>query len=188
MRKVAFVISHLGSDSVELVRILNENPRILIHTSTTNYESVKSLDWLFESGHKLDNTAAIYGDHLLHNHQFAAPSLYKFCRFIYVIRPAKSSLNAISNSTAHRYYCFRLRRICEMAKRTPNALLITWPDLADGRAFHKIEEFLNLKNELKSTTLSFIEEHELSPEFVEKAQDSYERHLYYLKHLKHLTC
>ena len=191
MKKVTFVISHLGSDSTELVRILNENPRIKIHTSNTNYESVSDLDWLFESGHKTNNSSAIYGDHLLYNTQLSTIALYKFCQFIYVIRPARPSLNIISCTkgakSAYRYYCFRLRRICEMAKRTPNALLVTWNDLSNGRAFSCIEKLLNLKEELKPTHQSFMVENEPAPEYQEKSQDSYERHLYYLKHLKHLV-
>ena len=74
-----------------------------------------------------------------------------------------------------------------MAKRTPNALLIKWQDLADGNIFQTIEEFLGLKEKLKPTHQSFTVEEEPTPEFFEEAQDSYERHLYYLKHLKHLT-
>jgi hypothetical protein len=98
MKKVAFVVSHLGSGSDELVRILNENPRVIIHSTDRVYTHPNDLDWLFEQGHKLDNATAIYGNHLLHNASFASKSLYEICKFIYLIRPAKPSLNIIQTN------------------------------------------------------------------------------------------
>jgi hypothetical protein len=73
-----------------------------------------------------------------------------------------------------------------MAKRTPRALLITWHDLAEGGAFGKMEDFFKLKEKLKPEPFEFPEENEPAPQLLEEAQDSYERHLYYLKHLDHL--
>jgi len=185
MKKVAFVVSHLGSESEELVRILNENPRVVIYPKDRVYTHPTDLDWLFEHGHKLDNAAAVYGNHLLHNASFTSKSLYEICKFIYLIRPAKPSINIIQteNYTAHtacRYYCFRLRRICEMAKRTPKAVFLTWQDLADGRGQILIERYLNLKNPLGPVSFSEPTEDETPPELIEQAQDSYERYYYYL--------
>ena len=185
MKKVAFVISHLGSGSEELVRILNENPRVVIHSTNTNYIHPDTLGHLFERGHKLDNAAAVYGDHLLHNASFASKALYEICKFIYLIRPPRASLNIIkiggyTPHTACRYYCFRLRRICEMAKQTPGAVFLTWQDLADGRGQALIESYLNLKDPLNPGNFSEPTEDDISLELVEQAQNSYERYYYYL--------
>ena len=186
MKKVAFVVSHLGSGSEELVRILNENPRVIIHNTDRSYTHPSDFDWLFDQEHKLDNAAAIYGHCLLHNWSFASKALYEICQFIYLIRPAKPSLNIIQakNYTPHtacRYYCFRLRRICEMAKQTPGAVFLTWQDLADGRGQALIENYLNLKDPLSRGSFSEPID-EMPPELVEKTQDSYERYYYYLRH------
>ena len=95
MKKVAFIISHMGSGSNYLVDVLNNNPRCAFFTSPTRYEHPDSLQWIFKY-HKLNNySGAIYGDHLLFNHSFCCKSLYDCCKFIYIIRPARQSLNEI---------------------------------------------------------------------------------------------
>lgn len=183
------MVSHLGSGSLELLRVLNRNTRVVIHNQSGKYAHPTDLEWLFKFGHKIDNTAAVYGDHLTHNVSFACPALYDVCQFIYVIRSAKPTLNTIVSSglytpeNALRYYTFRLRRICEMAKRTPGAVLLTWEDMSNDRCFPLLEEYLGLNTSLTSEkfeaeTLDLVE-HSL----VEQAQESYERHLYYLKQL-----
>ena len=191
MKKVTFIASHIGSDSLDLIKIMNKNPRVFIHSSGNTYDSVSSLDWLYSEGHKLDNASAIYGDHLLFNPQLSTKSLYSICNFIYVIRPARPSLHEIgkklSPKSALLYYTFRLRRLCEMAKRTPNAMLVLWQGLSNGDAFSKIENFLDLKDLLNPPHTSFVETKPEEVKYFDEAQDSYERHLYYLKHLDHLV-
>jgi hypothetical protein len=164
MKKVCFVVSHLGSGSIDLVDILNKNPKCEIKESSTQYENPSSLGWLFASGHKCRDSSAIYGDHLLFNMSISYKRFYEFCKFIYVIRPARASLNEIATlqdtkykqADAARYYRFRLRRICEMAKRTPDAVLVTWDDLAKGSAFSIIEEYLGLSKQLKTELNHFV--------------------------------
>jgi hypothetical protein len=198
MKKVVFIVSHMGSGSYELLRIMNSNPRVLILQSGATYSNPSNLEWLFQENFLVqagkENTAAtIYGDHLLFNANLACTSLYDICKFIYFIRPAKPSLNELNlvknidftPENACLYYCFRMRRICEMAKNTPGAVLLTWDDLADGRGFALIEEYLHLKTQLSPAFYDFVEKDvDVVPhELVEKAQDSYERYLYYLRHL-----
>jgi hypothetical protein len=184
MKKVVFIVSHLGSGSDELVRVLNENPRVIIHQSEQVYSHPDDLDWLFSQGHKLDNAAAIYGHHLLQNMFLTSESFYNICKFIYVIRPAKPSLNIILNKytplTASRYYCFRLRRICEMAKRTPGAVFLTWQNLADNKFQPIIENYLNLKDPLSQGNFTENSKDEVHLGIIEQAQTSYERYYYYL--------
>lgn len=191
MKKVCFVVSHLGSGSKDLVEILNKNPRCAIKNSDFSYKNPDDLNWLFFKEHKCRDMSAIYGDHLLFNISFSCKKLYDCCKFIYVIRPARASLNEISAlqkyepEYAARYYRYRLRRICEMAKRTKHAVLITWEDMAKGTAFPLVEDYLNLKEELKvqhnhfkaNTIDSFRED------LIEECEDAYERHYYYLNNL-----
>jgi len=193
MKKVCFVVSHLGSGSTDLVDILNDNPRCEIKNSSVSYSSPEDLEWLFASRHKCRDSSAVYGDHLLFNTSLSCKSLYDKCKFIYVVRPARGSLNEIHTIQeyglrgifAARYYSFRLRRICEMARKTKDSLLLVWDDLASGSAFSSIEEYLGLKTQLKAEHHHFnagtrddFDEHLIS-----ECQDAYERYYYYLTRL-----
>lgn len=191
MRKVAFIVSHLGSDSNYLVDVLNNNPRCLIFNSSNTYDHPDSLNWLF-SRHKLKNFAgAIYGDHLLYNQSFSCKLLYEYCKFIYVIGSPKKALNEIykmgyKKQSAFNYYCFRLRRICEMAKCTKNAVLLTRDELINHNNFDIIEKYLNLIQPLVSTRLDGEVEmynNVFAEPMLRKAEDCYERYFYYLNNI-----
>lgn len=182
--------SHLGSGSSDLVEILNDNPRCEIQSSSMRYCGPQDLNRLFSIPHKCRDSSAVYGDHLLFNASLSCRNLYDLCLFIYVIRPARASLNEIftmkeyglSGRFAARYYSFRIRRMCEMARRTAGALLLTWDDLATGRAFPFIEEHLGLKDQLKAKHHHF--NHGFRDDFdeslISECQDAYERYYYYL--------
>lgn len=195
MKKVAFIVSHFGSGSFYLVDVLNENPRCTIFGSKNRYEHPDDLQNLFKY-HKLKNhSGAIYGDQLLYNHSFSCKSLYDCCKFIYVIRPARQSLNEIykTNKTYSkdgmvRYYRFRLRRICEMAKRTKNAVLLTYDELISGECFGTIQEYLKLIDPLHhlescGETDRPSAENNFSEQIISEAQDCYEKYFYYLSKL-----
>lgn len=194
MKKVCFIVSHLGSGSADLVDILNSNPRCHIQSSQTKYSSPEDLEWLFASPHKCRDSSAVYGDHLLFNTSLSCKSLYESCIFIYLIRPARASLNEISTMKEHglegqfaaRHYSFRLRRICEMARKTEGALLLTWDDLASGRAFPSVEEHLGLRTQLKAGHRHFNAGvgDDFDERLVSECQDAYERYYYYLARLK----
>jgi hypothetical protein len=190
MKKVCFVVSHLGSGSGDLVEILNGNPRCEIQSSQARYSSPEDLEWLFSAPHKCRDSSAIYGDHLLFNSSFSCRSMYGFCRFIYVIRPARASLNEISTLAeaglkgrfAARYYSFRLRRICEMARNTPDSLFLTWDDLASGKGFPAVEQHLGLKTQLRAEHHHFRAclKDDFDERSISECQDAYERYYYYL--------
>lgn len=188
MKKVCFVVSHIGSGSSELISSLNGNPRCEIQSTRVQYSSPESLNWMFSRGHKMRNSSAVYGDHLLFNASLSCRKLYEFCKFIYVIRPARPSLSSIMSSgygedEASRYYRFRLRRICEMAKRTPGAVFATWDDLVRGEVLRSIESYLGLTTPLEAIDAS--EDASATPResVVEQCQDAYERYHYFLKNL-----
>ena len=124
MKTTLFITSHLFSGSDLLVNSLNENPRVQIWTTGSMYSHPSNLEYLHLLDHKMDNTAAIYGDHLLYDVSLTNKVFYDFCKFIYFIRPARSVISELLLTGrklpyAIRYYCFRLRKICEMEKRTP---------------------------------------------------------------------
>lgn len=190
MKKVCFIVSHLGSSSDDLVHILNGNPRCQFYSTSVQYDGPEALEWMFKRGHKCKDSAAVYGDHLLMNTSLSSRKLYEFCKFIYVIRPARGSFCAMASagveeSRAQRYYAFRLRRICEMARRTPGAALLTWGDLASGKAYGTIERYLGLNVPLRADERHFAasDDGPFAERTVEKGQDAYERYFYYLNSL-----
>lgn len=189
MKKFLFIVSHLESGSHELLKILNNDPKIDIQNIGATYAHPSDLDLLSGLGHKLNTVAAIYGDHLLFNMNFSYKPFYENCKFIYVIREPKSTLNRILKHTPYpssicRYYCFRLRRICEMAKRTPGAVFLTWEDMSSGRCFPWIEEYLKLTQPLEiPDTFDNSFEDRMPLELTDKVQESFEKYLYYLRQL-----
>lgn len=190
MKKVVFLVSHLGSGSNLLSNILDNNPRIQGFRTGKSYVNFHSLESLTDQPHKLDNTAAIYMDELNFNYNLASKSLYSSCKFIYFIREARGSLeDLILNykyypAAAMRYYCYRLRRICEMSKNTPDAILLTWDNLHKKEGMELIEEYLNLRERLIVPDMSSIITKTVPLEIVEKSQNAYERYLYFLKKQK----
>lgn len=139
------------------------------------------------------NSAAIYLTDLLYNWQFCHRGLYDICRFIYLVREPEGSLNHLIRNRhylpefAVRYYCYRLRRICEMAKRTPNALFLTYTDLATGDGLPLVEKYLSLKQPLIHTPELYemrVWPNLVGMEGMQQAQRSFERHMYFLRHLR----
>ena len=70
MKKVIFLISHIGSGSDALYALLNNNPRIMGYENADIYENNLSLFALIDKKHKLNNSSRIYMDHLLYNYQY----------------------------------------------------------------------------------------------------------------------
>lgn len=194
MKKAVLVISHEGSNSDALCEILNRNPRVQFTHPNLVYNHPEVVESLTNHVHKLSNSAAVWLDMVLHNFYFSHKEIYKMCKFIYMIREPKPTLNSIVdlNSNADcvtRYYCYRLRRICEMARDTPGSLLLQWEDVYTGRAFHLIERFLGLKEPLQPDQLLFVQPKPnpfVTTNMIETCQNAYERYLYYLKNLPHL--
>ena len=189
MKNILFVVSHLFSGSDELVKNLNENPRIDLKPGYFTYSNPLVLEHLVGLGHKLDNAAAIYGDHLLYNSYFSNKVFYQFSKFIYVIRHPKLVIGQIISQhekynelTAARYYELRLRRIYEMAYHTPNAVLLTWDHLKDGKGMHLIEEYLGLKNPVSIPEM-IQDGEEISFDQQKQLDEYYEKYIYKFKQL-----
>jgi len=188
LKKVCFVVSHLGSGSGGLVASLNCNPRCEIRESNARYDGAASVRWLFRMGHKCRDAGAVYGDHLLYNASISNKRLYGLFRMLFVIRPARHSLNEIikrgyNEQGASSYYRFRLRRICEMAKRCPGAVLMTWDDLAKQQSMDIIGDYLGFSTPSDPPNLTYPEREVCSEGVVDECQRAYDRYYFYLNGL-----
>ena len=195
MKKILFVCSHLHSGSSVLFDSLNCHPRIQGYklAQIGSYSSPFNLLALNEQRHKLDNRSAIYMDELLFNHNLSTKAAYKECKFIYILREPKEVLNLLvyknnmKPSFAVRYYTYRIRRLCEMSKRTPGAVLLTWNDLLENKGLSLIEDYLNLKQPISFNCFDFNKlEKKFSNDLVDfktrsRTEDSYQKYLFFLK-------
>ena len=191
MKKIVFVCSHLQSGSAALCAALDLHPRIQLY-STSTYLNPENLILLTKQPHKLNNRSAIYMNELLFNHELSIKAAYTNCKFIYLIRPPEVVLGNIVEkegmdlSCAIRYYTYRLRRICEMAKRTPGAVLLTWDDLCANRGIDLINEYLELKQGIIYDPVfleSFRDENwvKIKLEVKNQIAETYEKYLFWLK-------
>src|SRR5690606_15016297 len=130
-----FIVSHLSSGWKGLVDSMNRNPLVEIRNTNKSYEHPTDVISFNSSRH-----IKVCGDALLFDHLFSCKSLYKKCKFVYLVRSAKDTLNSIiANQNGDilseyvlNYYVFRLRRICEMAHFTNGACLLTYDNLISG--------------------------------------------------------
>lgn len=185
MKKILFVVSHIGSDSSSLCDVLQANPLIQFYNTKIIYDRMEVGLSLVSRPHKCDTTAAIWAEELLSNHRLCHNCFYKWAQFVYVIKDARHSLHAMQPPDAKtadinfRYYGYRLRRICEMARKTPGAVLLT--NLTNLKP---LEEYLNLQESLGEVAPNSIEPCKfVTPEHIRKAQESFERHYFYLRNL-----
>lgn len=173
---------------------MNNHPRI--QGCDTGYRfpyiNPANLIHLTEQSHKLNNKSSIYMDQLLFNYELSTKVVYKECKFLYVLRePAPVlkymiEIQKIKPIFAARYYTYRLRRICEMAKRTPNAVLLTWEDLLANRGISLLENYLNLKQPIlydPSFLMPYkiIHKVNLDQSLLADTDNSYQKYLYWLK-------
>lgn len=193
MKKLIFVCSHLHSGSRELCEILDDHPKIQIckNFEKQNYANPLDLFQATSAPHKLQNKSAIYLDHLLYNYQLSMKSAYSYCRFIYVVRSPEPVINLLMNrnnmnlSQAIRYYTYRLRRLYEMSKNTPNAVVLTWEDLKYNNFGSLIQNYLSLVQPIKASdekTSKFYVADTISNQFdLSAVEDKYQKYLYFLK-------
>lgn len=163
---------------------LDANPRVQMVASPTPLSHPEHIAALCSEPHKMGrSSAAIYGTQVLFNPQVQSKVFYPFCRFVYVVRGA-ASLGCVGYRPAEslRYYCFRLRRILEMASCTPGAVLLTWDDLRAGRGLDLVGSYLGLKEPL-ALPLAEAACPEVPPDVEAKAADRYEYYLYRLRRL-----
>lgn len=172
--------------------MLDKNPRVQFFPRNAVYDGIGAVESLTALPHKLNNVAAVWLDELLYNHYFAHRCLYRMAKFIYLIREPKPTLNLITKEGwqadhMELYYTFRLRRIYEMTRKTPGAILLTHEDVQTGRGLRLIEEYLNLKMPLECDADSLSKARSYNPLVsslnLEVAQQAYERYLYLIRQL-----
>jgi len=153
------------------------------------YDHADKLFSLMENIHKRDNTSAIYMDELLFNTSFASRHLCPYCKFIYLIREPKATLNLILQchseytlTTAARYYCYRMRGIYEYFRRTRDAVFLTWDDLKSGK-LTPIQTYLGLKEPLMPRPVKECDIDMVPMDVIEECQECYERYIYHIKQL-----
>lgn len=177
MKKILFLMSHIGSGSQHLFDILSANPAIDGFRSEIVYDHPEALGDLLEEPHKNDNSAAIYMDELLHNFRLTCKPLCRLCKFIYVIGEPKPSINRIHAAgyaldAAVRYYCFRLRGMYEYFRRSGGLFCCLQPHELD-----RIEKYLELRTPL--VWKPYVERYEefVPYDAIRECEECYERYL-----------
>lgn len=154
MKKTVLLATHFHSGSLGLMYQLAENPRVQCYRTNNNYDHPTALEDIESKPHKCQHRGAVYLDEIVLNHSLRCKRILDICRVIYLIRDPAHTLDGIvqakilSPRSAARYYCYRLRRLCEMARRTPGAVFLTHEDLITGRGLPLLEKYLYLKDPL----------------------------------------
>lgn len=186
MKKVLFLVSHVGSGSDALYALLNSETRIMGFDKNNIYDSPIQLVALTENKHKLNNSSRIYMDHLLYNYQYCLkPNPH--CQFIFLVREPEGTIDYLVNrkiykkQDAKRYYLYRIRRICELLKRNPDSVFITYSNLREGKGLDIISEYIGLKNVLKFSQEFIVPsgKNTLQIQDYEKLSSAYEKYVYF---------
>ena len=191
MKTLALLISHLNSGSNAFCQLINKNPRVQLEREDRIYNHPLVAKALTEKRHKLDSSAAVFIDEILFNQSFHCKSLYNTCKFIYVIREPLQTINGIIKEKTYdpliavRYYCYRLRRICEMARMTPGAVLMNWDEMTTGESYGIIEDYLNLRDPILKMPELFdnfkVKDNSVDKKLMDSAERAFEYYFYYLK-------
>ena len=123
MKKTLFLMTHPGSGWQKLVDVLNSDPRIEITVTGLEYHHPDDTDYLTRQTHKTRNSAAIWGDVLLHNHQFTCQSLLDHSYFIFLNSGFDASHPEWKAFTdADHYYRLRLSGMSQYFHRATKAI------------------------------------------------------------------
>lgn len=132
-KRAILLVSHYGCGVFNLYNNLIKINRIngfarKIPKRITDYDD-PACTYLFTNKHSYYRKDKIYLDILLFNYQLSCKELFKNnnVEFLFYLGNGISTVENIASSTgleyesAKRYYCFRLRRICEMIEKIPNS-------------------------------------------------------------------
>lgn len=144
MAKFLFLMSHLGSNSNDLFEYLKQHPNIDGFKTDLIYDDLSTLDNLKQNHHKLENSASVYMDEILHNYRFQKNILNIDAKFIFYFGEPRSSINNIELKNPLAYYSFRLQGMYEYIIRT-KGFVIHWNNwrLEELNKYLKI----NIKND-----------------------------------------
>lgn len=173
--------------------LLNHNPRVQFVQSSPVIQNYTDLKVLTSAPHKLNSVAAMFAFDLNFNYQLGSKNIMQHAHYLFSVRQPEPVLNILvsqvgySEQGAAMYYCYRLRRICEIAKRVNHGMLLTYDNIQNGEYVVPIKSFLSLRddvlydynifNHLKTTSNT------IKKDTLAWCQDCYERHLFFLKSL-----
>lgn len=193
VKRVLLSVSHLGSGSLQLLSLLNHNPRVQFTNTQTPIRDYTDLQAVTSIPHKMNSVAAMYAIEVNHNFQLGPKNVAPHAHHLFLIRRPDPSIGMMVEHGIYRqheaamYYCYRLRRICEIAKRAESGMLLTYEDLENGSYVQPLSKFLGLKEEVEFVPNVFEAFKPRSPVDLGRdeawCRDCYERHLYYLKSL-----
>lgn len=197
MKKIVFICTHQYSGSNELYHAMDKHPRIQGCKSIycNVYDSAQTIISVCANNHKLRNKSCIYMDEIIYNTQISNNCIFDYCKFIFLIRSPEAVLSEIVTNEridsifAVRRYSFRLRRMCELAKRSGDGVLLTYDDLCEGRGINLIDDYLELKSPINFDPLFMKLSNKkfnmdlLGSTLRSEVFDNYERYLYFLKSL-----
>jgi hypothetical protein len=187
VRKILFINSHFYSGGIELYSSLSENSYIQGCRTYKQrvYSNNHDLFQLLNHHHKRNDNKAIYLDEIYFNYALSPKMDLSKCYFIHLIR-SPECLNyfkeKINPTFILRKYLYRLRRICEVAKKTPNAIFLTYNDLKKQESMDLIKDFLSLED----TPILNIKENNFQKDLfsynlMKEAEDGYERYFAFMK-------
>lgn len=188
MNNIVLICSHLESNSDNLVYNLNSGSKF--QKLNTTYNDVKCLT-LNKPNFEYRKRPKVFFDHILYNYEFSCKELYKYINFIYVIGEPKKTLknivfkNIYDEKTAFNYYCFRLRRMYEMARRSKDPLILFDEDLKNPEIYDTIQNKLKIKDKLKIKIKNQKkQEIKIDRKIIEESENFYEKYRYRIKNLK----
>jgi hypothetical protein len=188
MNKILLIVSHLESGSESLVQNLDSGVKL----QRLNFNLYSNLDCL---SFKRPNTEyrkrpKVYFDHILYNHEFSCKELFKYLNFVYVVGDPKKSLDNIVHNktyderTACNYYCFRVRRIYEMIKKSNDCLVFFDEDLQNDETYNKIHQTIGIKDKIKiKNNTQDKKEIYIDRNIMNEAESFYEKYRYKIKSL-----
>jgi hypothetical protein len=188
MNKILLIVSHLESGSDVLVQSLDSGVKL----QRLNFNLYSNLDCL---SFKRPNTEyrkrpKVYFDHILYNHEFSCKELFKYLNFIYVVGDPKKSLDNIVHNktyderTACNYYCFRVRRIYEMIKKSNDCLVFFNEDIHNDETYNKIHQMIGIKDKIKiKNNIQDKKEIYIDRNIMSEAERFYEKYRYKIKSL-----
>ena len=175
------------------MNLLDKNPRVQFiqaHVIIQNYMDIGAITSM---SHKMNSVAAMFALELTANYQLGSKISLPHVHHLFVVRQPDPVLNFLvangiyNQTSAAMYYCYRLRRICEIAKRAKYGMLLTFDDIQSGAYTTPIKSFLGLKDDVSHIPAVFDHlksaNNVIKKDILEWCRDCYERHLFFLRSL-----
>lgn len=193
MKRICFISTHLGSNSSILTDLLQKNSQIDMFRLPVGKQIFNPLDLLglTQPKHKTNHKTSIYLYETLYNYEISYTNIFDVCKFIYLVRRPEKTIPWLLNvkdmavESAVSYYMFRLRRICEMCKKNPQAVFLTEDNLLEGKGLETIAKYLGLKESLSIKDMSWPTEKlnfkKIDYKMIQNLEARYEKYLFWVK-------